>query len=229
MKKIKCLIVISIIFLISGCSAEYNVEIYNDQVKVDGKLVENDITKWDDLIFDVSYRDMVDWKTTGDDESPVADGIYKISNGNELGIGLKNNYQLLENYNTSPGIKACYQYFSVLEENKNIILSTSVQNTCFDTYKNLDSITINLKTNHKVVSSNASSVNGYHYTWNINRENKDDAAILITLKKDDYIFNYENQFIKKVIYFIIIIGIILSVGSVCYFYFRKKNMKVNEI
>ena len=39
-----------------------------------------------------------------------------------------------------------------------------------------------------------------HYTLNLSRETKDDAAILITLKKDEYVFNYENEFLKKIIY-----------------------------
>ena len=70
-------------------------------------------------------------------------------------------------------------------------------NNCFNEYPKLDSIKINLKTNHKVISTNADSKHGYHYTWNLTREKKDDAAILITLSKNKYVFNYENEFIKR--------------------------------
>lgn len=228
MNKKVILLLILVLFVTTGCTATYNVEIYNDEIRVDGKVVELDSTKWHDSILGTTYIEMIDWKTTGDDESPVADGIYKISDDNQLGIGLKNKYTF-DNYEESPGIKACYKYFNIIEENGNIILSTSVENTCFDSYPNLDFITVNLKTNHKVVSNNADIVDGYHYTWNLSRENKDDASISITLKKNEYIFNYENEFVKKVIYSLVIIGIIIGVGSVIYLFINKKRKNVNEI
>lgn len=229
MKKVKLLFLFTFVCLLSGCTAEYNVEIYNDEVRVDSSFVEKDSSKWDELVFDTSYREIINWKTTGDESSPVAEGIYKISSDNELGIGLKNKYQLLGEYENSPGIKACYQYFKVIEEDENIILSTSLENKCFDEYPMLDDITINLKTNHKVVSSNADLVDGYHYTWNLSRENKDDAAILITIKKDEYIFNYENEFLKKILYTVGIIVIIVGVGGITYLYFKNKRNTSNEI
>lgn len=229
MKRIKIFGLLIVLCLVSGCTATYNVEIYNDEVRVDGTLIENDTGRWDDLIFDIPYHEMIEWKTTGDEESPVSEGIYKISSDGQLGMGLKNNYRLLGEYENSPGIKACYQYFSVLEQDDEIILSTSLVNNCFDTYPNLDFITVNLKTNHKVVSNNADIVDGYHYTWNLSRETKDDSAILITLKKDEYIFNYENEFVKKIMYFVLIIGIILGVGSIIYYYFKNKRNRLNEI
>lgn len=229
MKKVKLLFLFTFVCLLSGCTAEYNVEIYNDEVRVDSSLVERNPSRWEESVFNISYREMIDWKTTGDEDSPVAEGIYKISADNELGMGLKNKYKLLGEYKNSPGIKACYQYFNIIEEEENIILSTSVKNTCFDEYPMLDNITINLKTNHKVVSSNADLVNGYHYTWNLSSQNKDDAGISLIIKKDEYIFNYENEFVKKIMYFGIIIGIILGVGTISYLYFKNKRARLDEI
>lgn len=228
MNKKVILLLILVLFVTTGCTATYDVEIYNDEIRVDGKAVELDSTKWHDNILGTTYIEMIDWKTTGDEDSPVAEGIYKVDDNNSLGIGLKNKYKF-DDYSNSPGIKACYKYFNIIEENGNIILSTSVENTCFDNYPNLDFITINLKTNHKVVSNNAHVVDGYHYTWNLSRENKDDAAISITIKKDDYIFNYENEFVKKVIYSLVIIGIIIGVGSAVYIFINKKRKNINEI
>ena len=108
-------------------------------------------------------------------------------------------------------------------------MSTSLKNLCFYEYPILENITINLKTNHKVVSSNANIVDGYHYTWNIDKDNKDDAAIQITIKKDEYVFNYENELVKKVMFFVLIIGIILGVGGICYFYFKNRNERLNKV
>ena len=229
MKKCKILLLIIFAFVLTGCSVDYNVEIYKNDVKVNGTLLEENSDRWYEKVYDITYQEMVDLKTTGDEYSPVIDGLYKIDEEGKLGLGLKNKYKLDKSYISSPGISSCYKYFRVMEEDNKIILSSSLENLCFDEYKNLDNITINLKTNHKVVSSNADTVNGYHYTWNISRENKDDAAIQITLEKDKYIFNYENEFVKKIFYILIIVGIILGVGSITYIHFKKKNNNLNEI
>ena len=93
----------------------------------------------------------------------------------------------------------------------------------------LDELTINLKTNHKVVSSNADEVNGYHYKWHITRESKNDAAIMITLKKNKYVFNYENEFVKKILPFAIFVGIILAVSGTAYAVVKIKGNKADEI
>lgn len=228
MKK-KLLFLLFFIFLITGCTANYNVEIYNNEIRVNGKLLEGDSSKWDYEIFGTPYHEVIDWKTTGDENSTIADGLFKISDKEGLGIGLKNTYKLSEDYENSPGIKACYKYFDVSENKKEIIFSTSVENTCFDVYPNLENITVKLKTNHKVVSSNASNVKGYNYTWYLTKENKDDSAILLTIKKNEYIFNYENEFINKVIYIGVIIGIILGIGGIVYIYFTNKTKKMNQI
>ena len=245
MKK-KIFILTFLLLCTTGCNADYDIEIYNNQVKENMQFVELDSSIWDNEIqYGLSYRNLLETSinypypafndaVVDEDDTIKLDGIEYydntlISDNIKLGQRLKYDKFTLENFNQSSIVRKCYQYFSIKEEKDNIIISTSLENLCFNEYPILDGITINLKTNHKVVSSNASSVKGYHYTWNINRENKDDAAILITLKKDDYIFNYENEVVKKIIYFIIIIGIILSVSGICYFYFRKKNKRVNEI
>lgn len=226
----KFLLSIICVLLLSGCTAEYNVEIYNDEVRVDGFFVEQDTSKWNTKVYDIPYHEMIDLKVEGDDNLSITNGIYKISTDSKLGIGLKNTYKLLNEYeNSSPAIKACYQYFNVFEEDDKIVISTSLENKCFDSYPMLDEITVNLKTNHKVVSNNADIVDGYHYTWNLNRSKKDDAAILITLKKDEYVFNYENEFVKKMIYIGAITGIILGISGITYLYFKNKNRKINEI
>lgn len=245
MKK-KIFILTFFLLCVTGCNANYDLEIYNNQVKENMQFTESNSSIWDSEVqYGLSYRTLLeaslkypypafDNTVVDEDDTIKLDGIeyYNnslISDTNKLGQKLTYNKFTLDNFNESSIVKKCYQYFNVIEENNNIVLSTSLENLCFTEYPNLDTITVNIKTNHKVVSSNADIVNGYHYTWNIDRSTKDDAAILITIKKDEYIFNYENEFVKKVIYITLIVGIILGVGSICYFYFKNKNKKLNEI
>lgn len=245
MKK-KLFILIFFLLCVTGCNANYNVEIYNNQVKEDMQFVETDSSSWDsEAKYGLSYRSLLeasinypypvfDDTIVDENDTIKLDGVeyYNnslISDATKLGQRLKYNKFTLDNFNQSSIIKKCYKYFNIIEEEDNIVISTSYENLCFKEYPMLDRITINLKTNHKVVSSNATRVKGYHYTWDLTKDKSDDSAITIIIKKDDYIFNYENEIIKKIIYIALIVGIILSIGSICYFYFKNKNKRLNEI
>lgn len=244
MKRIIPLLIL--LFLVTGCSANYNIEIYNNTIKEDMEYFDSISSNWDSGVqFGLTYRELVTesinypypifYNTVVDENDRIKlEGVeyYNntfISDNYKLGQKLSYDKFTLDNFSNSSIVKKCYQYFNVIEENENIILSTSTENMCFDLYPNLDAITIHLKTNHKVVSSNASNNSGYRYTWNLRRETKDDSAITITIKKNEYIFNYENEFIKKVIYFVVIIGIILGVSTLIYYFFKTKRQNSNQI
>lgn len=244
MKKLILLSVI--IFFLTGCTANYDIEIYNNTVKEKMIFINSDSSSWDSEIqYGLTYRDLLlaskDYpypvfnSTVVDENDTIKlDGVeyYNnklISDSYKLGQSLSYDKFTLSNFNDSSIVKKCYQYFNIIEKEDNIILSTSLENTCFNTYPSLDSITVNLKTNHKVVNSNADTVSGYHYTWNLTKDSKDDAAISITIKKDEYIFNYENEFLKKVIYIGVFVGIIVGVSGLIYYYFKNKRRSLNEI
>lgn len=242
----KKLILLIVLLLTTGCSANYDIEIYNNEVKEKLEYINTDPSSWDSKVqYGFTYRQLVEaskdypypvFDSTVVDENDIIkiEGVEYydntlISDTNKLGQKLEYKKFTLDNFSDSSIVKKCYQYFNIIEKDDEIIFSTSLENKCFNEYSNLDIITVNLKTNHKVVSSNADIVNGYHYTWNISKEEKDDAAILITIKKDEYIFNYENEFIKKIMYIGGFIGIILGVSGFTYIYFKNKRNRLNEI
>lgn len=245
MKK-KILFLLFFLLMVTGCSSSYDIEIYNNQVKEKMEFVSTSSYTWDNEVkYGFSYRELLlaSYKypypafsstVVDEDDTIKLDNVeyYKntlIDTSDKLGLMLEYNKFTLDNFNDSSIVKKCYQYFNIIEEDDNVIISTSTTNKCFDEYPLLDTITVNLKTNHKVVNSNASFSKGYHYTWNLSRENKDDAAISITIKKDEFVFNYENEFVKKVIYFIVFVGIILIVSTITYSYFKNKRINSNQI
>ena len=242
----KILLLVTTLLVMTGCSATYDLEIYNNTIKEDFKYINLAPETWDSPIqYGLSYRALLqasieypypafDSTVVDENDRMKLDGVEYydnklISTSDRLGQSLSYHKFKLDNFNDSSIVKKCYQYFNVMENENNIILSTSLENLCFEEYPSLDDITIHLKTNHKVVDSNADTVDGYHYTWNITRENKDNAGISITIKKNEYIFNYENEFIKKIIYIGAIIGIILVVSLSIYIKIRNENRKMNEI
>lgn len=244
MKKI-IILVLSLSFL-TGCSATYNLEVYNNKVKEDMEYFDTNSENWyNSSNSNQSYRDLVessvdypypafDSAIVNEDDTIKLDDVEYYSNkiiddGEKLGQSLSYKKFKVSNYGDSFIAKKCYKYFNVLDDGKQIIISTSPENTCFDQYPMLDDITINFKTNHKVISSNADSVKGYHYTWKISREEKNDASIQIILAKNKYVFNYENEFVKKIFYILLIVGIISIGGSVVYKHYKNKNKKLNEV
>jgi len=110
-----------------------------------------------------------------------------------------------------------------------ITVLTSKTFNCFEHYKDLDKVTVMIKSNHKLIETNADKVDGYKYYWTIEKETKDDEKILLKLDSNKFVFNYEGSFVKKVLTIVGIIAIISLIGFITYKYFTKRSNKVNEI
>ena len=240
MNKIKLIIIVFLVVVLTGCSASYEVEIVDDKIKEKVTIVDNNSFRWDkemptsDKDTDESqdqkmtYRDYVNnlYKNpfpAFNNRNNIFYNKRKISNKNQLGISYDYIYDF-SNYKYSNIINSCYRYFNVLDSNDLYILSTNDTINCLS-YDNVDSITIHLKTNHKVKSNNASSVDGYNYYWTFTEANKDNAGIYIELYKDKYVFNYENK-ITIVLTIFISLAILAFIVIII---FRKKASKNNRI
>lgn len=256
--RVKLLFIILIVFFVSGCSANYNVEIYNETVKVNGKILEKDKNKWDEpisidsppLSIDdkdipqeykdltiknevLTYKQLVDRQLKPDDLVKPLEGLSSINTPWQLGLKFKRRYNLygdtVKSFIMVAGADLCYDKFNIIEDedNNNIIISTSNQNKCFDMYPNLDKITVKLKTNHKVVDSTADSVDLHTYTWDLTRDNSKDKPLQITLKRNEYVFNYDNRIVKIVGFSALIAFIIVifyKIGIIIYnFKIRRRN------
>lgn len=252
--KYKILLIFLSLFLFTGCSATYNVEIYNEKVKVNGKILEKK-EKWDTEVklppsdfpddgptiydelknekYTYTYRELVNEQFKKDYTIKQLEGLSKINNPWQLGLKFKRRYNLygdtVKSFIMVAGANLCYDKFNIIEDedNNNIIISTSNQNKCFDMYPNLDKITVKLKTNHKVVDSTADSVDLHTYTWDLTRDNSKDKPLQITLKRNEYVFNYDNRIVKIVGFSALIAFIIVifyKIGIIIYnFKIRRRN------
>lgn len=220
-------IILSVLLLLfaSGCDAIYNVEIYNDTCKEDVTIIEDDSNNWyDKNQYGATFKDMLD-------EEYNHDNYYyskkMISSESELGLNYKGELSLID-YDTSSIVYRCYDYFTMAEKDESIVISTSNHNRCFDNYKWLDNLTINVKTNHKVISNNADNINGNTYTWELSKYDND-RPIQIELSKDEYVFNYDNEILKKFGTVAIVVGSITLLLILVALYFYIKNKRANKI
>ena len=88
-------------------------------------------------------------------------------------------------------------------------------------YPNLESITVNVKTNHKVVSHNADQVSDGKYVWEIDKNNAGGKTLQIILSEDTvFTLNWGLVFG--------IGGVILVIGIV-YLVIKNKSIQANKI
>ena len=223
MKKI--IIILPLLFILSGCTAEYNVEIYNDRFIEDIKVEELNPSNFDNDKEDYTIRELLR-------EEYNRDNYYYdkkfIEDSNRLLLKYDSDFSL-DTYSTSSVGRRCYEYFNVLEKGTTTIISTSIKNTCIEDYVWLDKLVIKVKTNHIVKKNNADSFENGVYTWNFDRNNYKEKGIYFEYSDEKYIFNYDNEYTKKVVYIIVIVGIILLVIGIIVFVLSKKRKNSNKI
>ena len=59
----------------------------------------------------------------------------------------------------------------------------------------LDSVSISIKTYHKVIDNNADEVKNNVYTWNIDRDNISTNNILFVVSKSEYVWYYRYRYL----------------------------------
>lgn len=215
-----------ILIVATGCDGVYNLEIYDNKYREDATITETNTLNWYDKNENgVSFRDFLD-------EEYNRDNYYyhktMLSDSSALALNYKSDFDL--NAYSSLGLPyRCYDYFNIIEEDTTILISTSNKNQCYERYKWLDNITVNLKTNHKVLDNNADSVKGNTYTWNLTRENASDKSLQIKISKYDFVNNYDNEIAKNAL---LIIGIVLTLAiivALAIFIIRRIQKNANKV
>ena len=228
MKKIRLLFVLVALIFLTGCSANYEVEIYNNTVNEHIDLVDStsmDGTENKKNIENLFYKYL-----------DSSDLLY-TRNFEIVSDELRNKYSLsedssytIEEYQEELGyVRNCCRSVEISDDKEFINFRTLGYFKWFEKYDELDELTIKVKSNHKVKEHNADKVSGHTYIWYINKMNYKDKIPSLKLYSNKYVFNYNNEFIKKILPIIIIVGIIVIVGGVSYFYLKGKSNAVNQI
>lgn len=224
-KKIQKIGLIAVTFLMTGCTVQYDLY-FGDNV-----ITENIIIKENKVDIDENNLSYLKEKNPNTLINDLDEFYEKKMNETEKDItgALTYNYTY-SNFRHANLIKPCYEVIGFAEDETSYSLSTSNSFECLlYEYNPLDSVQINISTNHKVLENNADTVENGIYTWNVNEENVNNKEIYIKFSKDldpEYI-NKEKQ--KEYFnYLIIIISTIIIISGIIV-YMKLKNRKNNNI
>lgn len=217
----KVLILFCLLFFLTGCSVQYDLDfsddIFKESIKI-GKFDKDKIVGFD-LYEPISYYD----SNTSD---------YYNLNYSKGYLNLDYDYSISK-FRVSSTLTECYDFSGITTDDKYFYILTSDEFKClsYDGYV-ANNVKINFTTDYEVVETNADSVDGNVYTWIINKDNSNSKPISIKLKNksDDSSstektnknsFNLFNYLIFITIFFVIILLVFI--------FLKIKNEKANSL
>lgn len=216
MKRYKVMFLLGLVLFLSGCTAEYNLNITKNNIQEENIIyIEN--SSRSNIKEDV--ENLVN-RYTGPTNSL---GMYSqsiVQNGNVFGVSYKANYDLL-GYNDSISFSNCYDSYKLINDENRIIIATSKKFKCFEKYTELEEVVVNLTTDLKVVSTNADTIKEGKYIWNITKENASDKSIRIEL--DNQVPGKKIDNLSLIIFVGCFIAIILIIILLIFLKNKKNN------
>ncbi len=215
--KNKVLLLISL-FLLSGCTAEYNAYLTKQTVSED--TIVFGLTN-DNFPITAYIND----QGASEDNEKIPDIEYYDIMQNPDYTEYKYDFPY-ENYLNGTGVNYCYKNVSIAQiADNNYKLSTNNFNSCIDYYEELTEIKINLKfsDDFNITSNNADEVNNNTYTWLINRTNYNNKSIEVnySLKETKEVSKEKAKGNNFNIF--IILGSFIILGVVLTIVIKKQN------
>ena len=223
MKKVIMVLAI-FVFILTGCSSEYNLEINNSKIKENIKveILDADIPKEVPGI-DVELNDRIT-PFINNDQYPIFNNTKikykkKVTKVGDLTKVTLNHTYTHDEFRNSNTFKTCFENAEFKKTRKGYDLNFSGSFYCL--YG--DSIKINVKTNNKVINHNADKVSGNVYTWVINDNNVKNVDINLSLSK-------QSALITPLLYVIAsAIFLVISVFAYRFYKIYKAKDSVNDL
>ena len=220
MRKVYYLFIPLVLIFLVGCDSKLNVTVKDKDVVVSNEFILDKSEITDSIYYSVD-RIAGKYFLSADFLLGDTKEYYK---GNNAIYRKKEKYSL-DKFNESNIFSFCYDAHNVVIDKDSILITTSNKFKCYDIYKELENFDIVLKTNHKLIETNADEIDGYIYKWHVSKSNANNKPISIKIYKDKYVFNYENEFTIKVG---IITFAILTILTIV-FIIRRRVKKANKI
>lgn len=196
MKK-KILLMLSIVFLLTGCDNVYNLTIEDDTIREEIISIIPDYAA-DDADKEFIKEEHYPWI---DNKTNKYRRVVQKSGDNTI-VSLSYDYSI-KDFKTSRVYNECFEKSIIKEENGYLKFAFIGEFYCL--YG--DSLEVNLRSNRTVENHNAKSVDEEEgvYTWNINRKNMNDVDIQFVLGEVNEVDSSNILTIFFVIVFVIIV------------------------
>lgn len=180
--KRKIIILVGLVLVLCGCNAEVNLKVTKNDIEETINITDYVSNYANETMLVNNYRNYVPAfftdiiVDTEPDEKKNNVEYYtksKINFNNGYNFTYKYKFEFNE-YNKAMSVKNAYRSVFLQHDRKenNIVLSTDSSGCLlFQQYKTLNSLKVNITSIYKVLESNADSVNGNVYTWNLSRSN----------------------------------------------------------
>lgn len=216
MKKLKILLVVAFLFLLSGCDATYEININDGNITENLKVIETDKS-----IFDKTndsgwtVRDAFNSFLNGDEFAEENYDVKSLNTDDQLGLEYSSSSS--ESVMDLSLLNQCYANPTVEIYNGIVTLDTGDDFECYEYYDNLNNIKVILNTNHKVISTNAEVLDDGSYIWNITKDGSK------RIKISYYESNDNNSIDAKTI--TVIVAALVIIGIAIFFMYRKMKNK----
>lgn len=220
----KILVLIIMAFFLSGCTADYELTITEDNQVHESILVHSTNSTESKQLSENVWPLKVYYMDPDVGENPEKIEGVTYYNDNlffEKGFYHRNlTYTYpIDTFSSANSIQSCYENFYVTEDKKedSITLSTSPEFLCMDLYPNLTEVNVQIKVEKPVLYSNASSSHDSIYEWKITPENKDQSGIIIAFPKK-YSAKKEEDISSKIVFALIALGVffLFLIGIIVY-------------
>ena len=203
----KNIFLVLILFVLTGCTANYEIEINNNKIKEKLTVLENNVELFDkENDSGWTLRDSFNAILSRDEFSKDDYSIESLNNKNQLGF--KYNNEKLESIINSTILNQCYTNPSVKIKNNIVEIQTGDSFECYELYENLESVKVTFKTNHKVISTNADLKQDNKYIWNITEKGNKNIKISYDNSKKNTDFNIYIYIVVGGLVLIILLSII---------------------
>lgn len=225
----KMMLLFVVMFLLSGCTVNYNLKI-DKKMKMTEEITASEDVQFNDLAHDFLLdRISVMFYDRYENNYEFLD----VNEENTMGYQLTHEYESLNDFKeNNPIFRDLIKNATITENNEIVSINMTISDDIYDKDDDAYIITpnnmnINIELPFKVTNHNASKQSGKTYTWEINENNKS-ADIILSFDKNRlsnhiYILNIG---ISYDILLLIGIIIVLTIGAL---YIARKAKGINKI
>ena len=231
-KYIKVFVAILCLYILTGCSATYKVNVKNKNI-TDELLIENEslteeqIDAFTKNVIPISINNacFLDYDNVSEYDTKKLKGVkyYKVTAPTEKSLKFESKVTTKE-YNDMRMARYLFNSFNVNSYPDMFSIYGYDGITAFENYPELDSINIEITVDKKVVKHNADSVIGNTYTWNFNKDSKKNKTLYIETNPTKSATGEVGYTILAIILGVIVIVTILIISTI---YIKSSRRKFN--